>query len=1002
MEHKKGYKRITMDSKFYQTLLDSITDAVFVLNRKWEYILVNQKAAVLVKMTKEQLLGKEITNLFPGIEQTKFFKGYARVMKNQNFERIVEEFIHPDGRKGYYEVDVYHINEGILCISRDITESKTIEAELLKEKLFTETALNSQQDTLFIFEISTGKALRWNKSFRDISGYSDQEISEMKAPDSYYSEEDLKKAERTIGLALNEGAANVEISLITKSRQKIPFEYYTSIMKDPEDNPKYMISIGRDISERKQVEDKLRENEFYLTSAQEMSHIGHWKLNPITSEVHGSDELFKIFSLNHDEASLETFVEVVHPDDREYDVYHIQRGMETGESWDIEHRLILRDGTEKWVHAIGEATKDETGKVILLLGTVQDITERKKVEEVLYHERDLIRTLLENHPDFIYFKDREGRFQHISNRFSELFGRKMEDIVGKTDLELFPEEEAKRSYDEDLEVIKTGTPLINKEEHAADTWVLTTKLPWFDKDGNIKGLFGISHDITERKKVEEEIRESEEKYRNISKQYVMLLESITDAVYAINREWEYILVNKNAEEIINMPIEKLIGYKIFDVFPGIEQTVFFKTYKNVMSTGNAERVINSFTLPDGNIGYYDVSVYPINEGILCIGRNVTEEKNIEQNLKESEEKFRNITEQSLMGIAILQDNVIKYASQRLAEIYGYSVEEMLNFEPGGFLRLIHPDFVEVVKDQAMKKQSGLKDAITHYQVKCVKKTGEIFWVENHSKTINFNGRPADLVTNIDITERKKAEEELKKSEENYRNAFERAELYKDLFAHDISNILQNIRSSVGLFSVLRNRPDQLEKLDEVMEIINDQIIRGSKLVSNIRKLSQVSESETILEKVNVNTELKEAVKFIRESFPNKNLDIKIESKLQDVHVKANSLLLDVFENILFNAVKYADNSAIKILIRISEELKNETKYFKIEFKDNGMGISDTMKERIFEGSTTPKRTKGMGLGLLLVKRILDRYNGEIWVEDNIKGDSSQGSNFVLLIPEEVD
>ena len=623
----------------------------------------------------------------------------------------------------------------------------------------------------------------------------------MKAPDSYFSIEDLKKSERTIGLILNEGVGNVEMSLITKSGKKIPFEYYASIMKDSEGNPRYIISIGRDITERKQVEDTLRENEHYLKEAQEMSHIGHWKLNPTTLEVSGSDELFKIFGLSHDEANLDAFADVVHPDDREYDLYHIRRGMETGESWDIEHRLILRDGTEKWVHAIGEATKDETGKVVLLWGTVQDITERKKVEEVLFHERDLIRTLLENHPDFIYFKDSEGRFQHISKRFCEFFGRSMEDVIGKTDLELFPREIAKQTYNDDLQVIKTGIPLINKEENAAGTWVLTTKIPWLDKDGNTKGLFGISHDITERKKVEEEIKESNERLKKF-------MESAPNTFMLYDSDLN--LININNIGIKRFPAgtkkEDIIGKNIVELSPDVKKKGRYDDYMEVIKTGKP-----------------------------------------------------------------------------------FFIEEFIP----------HPKF------------------------------GNLYISLTAFKVLNGLG-----IIARDITERKKAEKELKKSEENYRNAFERAELYKDLFAHDISNMLQNIRSSVDLFSVLRNKPEQLEKLDDIMEIIYDQIIRGSKLVSNIRKLSQVSESESILEKVNLNTELKEAVKFIRESFPNKNLDIKIESEFEDLVVKADPLLLDVFENILFNAVKYTENPTIEILITISKELKNETKYLKIEFIDN--------------------------------------------------------------------
>ncbi|MDM8554281.1 transporter substrate-binding domain-containing protein [Desulfococcaceae bacterium HSG7] len=141
--------------------------------------------------------------------------------------------------------------------------------------------------------------------------------------------------------------------------------------------------IFEDITERKQTDKALRKSEKNLNKAQAIAHLGYWELDTANMKVTGSDELFSIFGLIRDEATLESFVEVIHPDDREYDVSHIQRGLELGESWDIEHRLILRDGTQKWVHAIGEAIKDESGKTVSLSGITQDITERKRAEEEL-------------------------------------------------------------------------------------------------------------------------------------------------------------------------------------------------------------------------------------------------------------------------------------------------------------------------------------------------------------------------------------------------------------------------------------------------------------------------------------------------------------------------------------------------------------------------------------------------------------------------------------------
>jgi len=460
--------------------------------------------------------------------------------------------------ENYSKTITYDNRPADLVTNIDIIERKEVDEAVLLEKEFTETALNAQRDTFFIFEPSTGKAVRWNKAFRDVSGYSNDEITNLKAPDSYYSETDLKNAAKATEIVGEEGDVLFEMNIISKDGRSVPFEYSGSRMNDSEGNLKYIVSIGRNITERRKVEKKLRENEELLKKAQQMAHVGHWYLNPITMEVLGSEELFRIFKLNHDESTLDAFAGIVHPDDKEYDLYHIRRGIEYGESWDIEHRLLLKDGTIKWIHAIGEANTDENGKVIMILGTVQDITERKHMEEILYQERDLIHTLLENHPDFIYFKDKTARFQHLSKRFCEFLDRNMEDIIGKTDLELFPEEVAKQTYSEDLEVIQTGTPLINKEETDGETWVLTTKLPWLDKEGNIKGLFGISRDITERKNAEQKLRESEENFRNIAEQSFMGIEIVQDG------KIKY--VNDAASKILEYSIQEMKAWEGEDLF----------------------------------------------------------------------------------------------------------------------------------------------------------------------------------------------------------------------------------------------------------------------------------------------------------------------------------------------------------------------------------------------------------------------------------------------------
>ena len=143
----------------------------------------------------------------------------------------------------------------------NVTAQKKIEEEFLKEKEFTETALNAQRDTFFVFDPSTSRAIRWNKAFSEITGYSNEDIAKLKAPESYYSEMDLEVAVKAIEKIYNEGRALLEMNLITKEGKTIPFEYLGTSINDEKGNLKYVVAIGRDITARKKAEQKLKDSE---------------------------------------------------------------------------------------------------------------------------------------------------------------------------------------------------------------------------------------------------------------------------------------------------------------------------------------------------------------------------------------------------------------------------------------------------------------------------------------------------------------------------------------------------------------------------------------------------------------------------------------------------------------------------------------------------------------------------------------------------------------------
>jgi PAS domain S-box-containing protein len=146
----------------------------------------------------------------------------------------------------------YLREEGVL---RDITDRMRAEEAFREEKAFSESMLDAVVDTVFVFDPTTGRPLRWNRAFREISGFTDEEIAGKKAPEDWYGEEDLKHAEAATERVLEEGRSTLEMALMTKNGRSIPTEYTGSLIRDVEGRPKYIIAVGRDITERKRADE---------------------------------------------------------------------------------------------------------------------------------------------------------------------------------------------------------------------------------------------------------------------------------------------------------------------------------------------------------------------------------------------------------------------------------------------------------------------------------------------------------------------------------------------------------------------------------------------------------------------------------------------------------------------------------------------------------------------------------------------------------------------------
>jgi phosphoserine phosphatase RsbU/P len=261
-------------------------------------------------------------------------------------------------------------------------------------------------------------------------------------------------------------------------------------------------------------EELSRRNEDQLCLALSSARMGTWDWHLLDHSMHWDERMHALFGLAPSTFSgrYEQFLEMIHPENRQQVAREFVQALERRVEYDGQFRVVWpTDGSVHTLRARSKVYCDRQGKPVRVTGVSWDVSERSQMEQALARERFLLKTLMDNLPDHIYFKDRESRFIAVNRAMAALFG--LEDpaeVLGKTDADLFASEHAQAALRDEQEILRTGQPLVNVEERETwpdghETWVSTSKLPLRDPSGNIIGTFGLSRDITEKKRAEEKL-----------------------------------------------------------------------------------------------------------------------------------------------------------------------------------------------------------------------------------------------------------------------------------------------------------------------------------------------------------------------------------------------------------------------------------------------------------------------------------------------------------------
>ncbi len=399
-------------------------------------------------------------------------------------------------------------------------------------------------------------------------------------------------------------------------------------------------------------------------------------------------------------------------------------GLENQERVSKDDRYIEVHSSGKW----GADGKMKNSKLLGSIGIIRDVTERRRMEKVLAKEHNLFRTLIDNMPDFIYAKDTESRFVLGNIAVTRLMGaRTPDELLGKTDFAFYPQELAKKFYADEQKVMRSGKPLVDREEPLMDLatggrgWLSTTKVPLRDSSGKVVGVVGISREITERKHMEGEIKKAQERLSGI-------YSCSKDAIGYANLDGVLLDVNDSFAKLTGYSKEELLaGKKYQDLTPGEYQQYEAKIVEKLLKTGKAQEYEKEYIRKDGSRVPILLTAFVVKGlkgkpiGVAAIIKDVTERRRAYEEEKqlvaaraaaEVEKKRAVELSRAYKGLKETEDKLVR--SERLAALgklagaLGHELRNLLSVI-GNSAYFLRRKLGKMAEDEKIKKHLDILD-----------------------------------------------------------------------------------------------------------------------------------------------------------------------------------------------------------------------------------------------------------------------------------------------------
>ncbi len=621
-----------------------------------------------------------------------------------------------------------------------------------------------------------------NPATEQISGYKSEELIGRKGFDFVHPDE-LSKVADVFDRRVQTHGNTVSLENRFKHKDGTWVDVELSVT-NLLDNPQVegIVLNCRDISERKQAEQKIKDNEEKYRLLTESTNDLVYIVNSEGIVTYVGPQVAK-YGFTPDEIASKSMLEFIDPEDRDKVAHDFLESMSSGTEFPAEFRIVDKTGNRFWFEDRGKVQRDESGNIIGLTGMLHDITERKKAEQSLNQSK----VITDNIDEGLVVLDMDGTTIFLNPIFETITGYKVDELLGKTGDEIAKKTVVTRDVQRITETFKKALsgedlPIITAHyKHKDDREIPVEFKASFVRNeyGERSQLVAVVSDITDRREAERALRESESKFRTI-------FETVNDEILYLDSSGTIIDTNSKVEGIFGYKAEEIVGknFAEIDIIKSHSMQAMTRQFTDMVKGERGPGLTHlEITHKNGHTVFVEASVSHLIrgdeiEGLTIVARDVTERKLAQEAIRKRESEYSSLIELSPDGIVVIKGSEIIFMNQRGAGLFGFPISECIGKDIVELMATNFPSFLTESEQQYIiadvAEAASTNPGSRTYSIPIKNKIGNTIWIEIHSNPVDYKGQSARLGFIRDITDRVRWKEVLQESEDKFRTIFENA------------------------------------------------------------------------------------------------------------------------------------------------------------------------------------------------------------------------------------